>query len=91
MKALCLWCERPFEPRSDGGSPRRFLATIAKAHEAVQNYTEARERAHACYELVQADPDKPQGGPVDFAVAERETWRDTSSHRSEHDEVVGSQ
>jgi hypothetical protein len=51
---------------------KRLLATIAEARATVRHYTETGERSHACYELVQADPDKPHGGPVDFAAVERE-------------------
>jgi hypothetical protein len=52
---------------------KRLLATIAEAHATVKHYTDTGERSHACYELVQADPEKPEGGPVDFAAAERES------------------
>jgi hypothetical protein len=26
----CSWCEQPFEPRKDGGSPRRFCCTSCR-------------------------------------------------------------
>ena len=30
MTAACAWCERPFEPRRDGGSAQRFCATACR-------------------------------------------------------------
>jgi hypothetical protein len=57
---------------ASGRDDKRLLATIAEAHATVTRFTETGERSHACYELVQADPEKPEGGPVDFAAAERE-------------------
>jgi len=56
-----------------GRDDTRLLATIAKAHAAVEHYSETRERAHACYELVQADPEKSDLSPCEFADTELES------------------
>ena len=55
-----------------GCDDTRLFATIARIRPLLAAHAGAEERARAGHALVEADPDKPVGTPIDFAATERD-------------------